>query len=210
MIILRHPPEAFPSIPTRAPNIEGWDGISQTSFLGPVLSVPAAQATTCEDSRRPGQVSRAFGLDQGTKDGRQVPKLVSFQEDKDTPRTHFKRRTVQEKVKRSDGVRGARLQRCIASITHRLNPGSFCPASSQPGVVMAQFPEIPRPPKPPKARRMELAGGAEPRECPPARVLSRLVVVAGSPLARRHSIRDGAPRPASPRLPGITDVPGSS
>ncbi|UQC85418.1 uncharacterized protein CLUP02_10915 [Colletotrichum lupini] len=57
---------------------------------------------------------------------------------------------------------------------------------------------------------MELAGGAEPRECPPARVLSRLVVVAGSPLARRHSIRDGAPRPASPRLPGITDVPGSS
>ncbi|UQC85419.1 uncharacterized protein CLUP02_10916 [Colletotrichum lupini] len=95
MIILRHPPEAFPSIPTRAPNIEGWDGISQTSFLGPVLSVPAAQATTCEDSRRPGQgcpmspshsdprpptllttmyihpVSRAFGLDQGTKDGRQ-------------------------------------------------------------------------------------------------------------------------------------------
>ncbi|KAK1530604.1 uncharacterized protein CCOS01_05707 [Colletotrichum costaricense] len=138
MIILRHPPEAFPSIPTRAPNIEGWDGISQTSFLGPVLSVPAAQATTCEDSRRPGQVSRAFGLDQGTKDGRQVPKLVSFQEDKDTPRTHFKRRTVQEKVKRSDGVRGARLQRCIASITHRLNPGSFCPASSQPGVVMAQ------------------------------------------------------------------------
>ncbi|KAK1519882.1 hypothetical protein CPAR01_15375 [Colletotrichum paranaense] len=57
-----------------------------------------------------------------------------------TPRTHFKRRTVQEKVKRSDGVRGARLQRCIASITHHLNPGSFCPASSQPGVVMAQFP----------------------------------------------------------------------
>ncbi|KXH41767.1 hypothetical protein CSIM01_07021 [Colletotrichum simmondsii] len=124
---------------------------------------------------------------------------------------------------RSDGVRGARLQRCIASITHRLNPGSFCPASSQPGVVMAQ--ENPPPlsgssapptraatncslvvfvpmkygvsrdpeasPKPPKARRMELAGGAEPRECPPARVLSRLVTIAGSPLARRHSIRDG-------------------
>ncbi|KAK1725345.1 uncharacterized protein BDZ83DRAFT_305503 [Colletotrichum acutatum] len=34
MIILRHPPEPFPSMLTRAQNIDGWDGIGQTSFSG--------------------------------------------------------------------------------------------------------------------------------------------------------------------------------